>query len=574
VPAGVSHDPWKSNDSVRAVQSVTDGDLSVEARFTSVPTTGYQMQGLTVAESPTSFLRYEVHHNGSALKLFASTTVAGTPKTRVNVTLPALSVAYLRLTRTGDAWTLRWSADGESWSTGGSFTHAMTVAQVGPFVGNYASGGNAPAFTAQVDYVVGPDGGGSEPPPPDPDDTTPPQVSGVSVAASATSAEVSWNTDEPATRRVEYGPTTGYGSVSEPAGLATAHSVNLPGLSPGTTYHYRIVARDAAGNATTTGDATFTTQAGNSGPAIDLWHGTDQSFGYSQDWVNLLGNVTDPDGVASLRYSVNGGPSRALSIGPDSRRLQWPGDFNADIPLADLAPGDNTVTVTATDTQGQTSSQAVTVERLTGAGHALPYQLNWSTGAPLAQQAQVVDGAWTVTGAGVRTEITGYDRLIAVGDTSWSDYELTVPVTVHELGPAAYTPLSGAPVIGVGMRWNGHTAVDSAQPAWGWYPTGTFAWYRFYENGGRFVLSGNDGSPAKYTHLSYPMGTTYQLKVRAETISAGVTRYQVKFWPQGSSEPGSWMSTIDETSGPDAGAIVLIAHQLDATFGDISVQPL
>src|SRR5439155_9261119 len=44
--------------------------------------------------------------------------------------------------------------------------------------------------------------------------------------------------------------------------LLTAHSVTLSGLTPSTTYHYRVLSTDAAGNPATSGDFTFTTAAG------------------------------------------------------------------------------------------------------------------------------------------------------------------------------------------------------------------------------------------------------------------------------------------------------------------------
>ncbi|MPZ26525.1 MAG: hypothetical protein GEV12_08720 [Micromonosporaceae bacterium] len=577
VPAGASHDPWTSNDAVRAVQPVADGDLSLQAGFDSMPSAGYQMQGLTVEQASDSFLRFEVHHTGSQLRLFASTTGSGTPKTRVSSALPALTTVHLRVARSGGTWTLSWSGDGNSWTVATSFAHPLSVTRVGPFVGNYRGAGTAPAFTALVDYAV--DTSDTEPPePPEPPvDTTPPQIQDVTVVPSDTTAQVSWGTDEPTTGRVEYGPTSGYGSWSAVTPRSTGHRVTLAGLSPGSTYHFRVVATDPAENVTTTGDRTFTTASANQGPVIDVWYGPHQSFGppvRGQEWVNVLGNVSDPDGVGSLTYRLNGGSPRHLSIGPDRRRLQWPGDFNVDIPYADLAAGDNAVTLVAVDGGGRETVRTVTVQRRSGAGAGLPFQLDWDTGATVAEQAQVVDGAWSVTGGGLRTDITGYDRLVTVGDVGWSDYELTVPITVHELGPAAYTHLSGAPLIGVGMRWNGHTRVDSAQPAWGWYPTGAFAWYRFYEGGGKFVLSGDGGSPAKYTRPAFAIGTTYQLTVRATTLSGGVTRYQVKLWPAGGSEPAGWLSSIDVTGGPQSGSIVLVAHQLDGSFGAVTVQPV
>src|SRR5262249_7187999 len=44
-------------------------------------------------------------------------------------------------------------ADGATFNTVGSFTQVLTVADLGPFVGNF-SDGSAPAFTAAIDYFL------------------------------------------------------------------------------------------------------------------------------------------------------------------------------------------------------------------------------------------------------------------------------------------------------------------------------------------------------------------------------------------------------------------------------------
>ena len=72
-------------------------------------------------------------------------------------------------------------------------------------------------------------------------------------------------------RRVEYGTTTAYGSVTTVQALATTTaqtpvSAVLGGLLPGTIYHFRLVASNADGTTDGT-DHTFTTApAGSGGP--------------------------------------------------------------------------------------------------------------------------------------------------------------------------------------------------------------------------------------------------------------------------------------------------------------------
>jgi hypothetical protein len=67
---------------------------------------------------------------------------------------------------------------------------------------------------------------------------------------------------------VEYGTTTLYGnSTGVDPTLVTAHSAALIGLKTGTTYHYRVTSKDAAGNPATSGDLTFTTSSTDRLPA-------------------------------------------------------------------------------------------------------------------------------------------------------------------------------------------------------------------------------------------------------------------------------------------------------------------
>lgn len=96
-----------------------------------------------------------------------------------------------------------------------------------------------------------------------PPDTTPPVISNVqSDPSDPNTAIITWNTNESATRQVEYGTTTGYGSqTAENTTLLTSHSQTLSGLTANTLYHFRVKSKDAAGNISTSADFTFTTPA-------------------------------------------------------------------------------------------------------------------------------------------------------------------------------------------------------------------------------------------------------------------------------------------------------------------------
>jgi phosphodiesterase/alkaline phosphatase D-like protein len=57
-----------------------------------------------------------------------------------------------------------------------------------------------------------------------------------------------------------YGPPPFYSYSLSSTNMVTAHSVTLTGLSPNRQYHYRLLSRDAAGNATVSGELTFMTK--------------------------------------------------------------------------------------------------------------------------------------------------------------------------------------------------------------------------------------------------------------------------------------------------------------------------
>jgi hypothetical protein len=94
-------------------------------------------------------------------------------------------------------------------------------------------------------------------------DTTAPVISGVSASSiTASSATITWSTNEASDTQADYGMTTAYGSSSGlNASMITSHSVFVSGLSANATCHYRVKSKDAAGNLAISGDFTFTTLA-------------------------------------------------------------------------------------------------------------------------------------------------------------------------------------------------------------------------------------------------------------------------------------------------------------------------
>jgi hypothetical protein len=101
----------------------------------------------------------------------------------------------------------------------------------------------------------------------------PPVISAVASSGITNStASITWNTDTASDRQVEYGPTSSYGSsTTRQSTLATSHQVSLGGLTSGTTYHYRVVSRDATGRVSVSADYNFITTRIGGGPPLGNW---------------------------------------------------------------------------------------------------------------------------------------------------------------------------------------------------------------------------------------------------------------------------------------------------------------
>ncbi len=108
-------------------------------------------------------------------------------------------------------------------------------------------------------------------------EVTPPIIiSSIQVSnITATSATISFTTSEQATTRIDYADNdyytahSSYNQAEVTGDYVTSRSVTLSGLSPATSYHYRISVTDQDSNTSTASDHTFTTQdQGSDAPVI------------------------------------------------------------------------------------------------------------------------------------------------------------------------------------------------------------------------------------------------------------------------------------------------------------------
>jgi hypothetical protein len=382
---------------------------------------------------------------------------------------------------------------------------------------------------------------------------------------------------------------------------------------------------------------------------ISVWYGNHQLFGEignPQQWVNILGNVSGHP--KSLSYSLNGGPSYPLAIGPsltpssaspcsdsgprrsdvpasswskwrarahrvlhDSRngcvaclarrgyewlagqpdrttpspprRVYGAGDFNVELDINQLRQGSNTLILNATGGSGKPTTAAVDVNYSKGKIWPLPYVIDWSRVTDVSQAVQIVDGYWINTREGLRTGEIGYDRIFAIGDLAWTDYEITVPIKVNAIDDVrSDNTVSGGSGFGMITHWRGHSydsigQCECSQPRCGWFRSGGEGWFSASRHDrGPQGLQINDGS-GKWVFIprKLELHTWYFWKTQVQTIGDTQTyRYQMKVWKLGEKEPLKWdLKGVDAPGNSKSGSILLDAHHVDATFGNIAVVP-
>lgn len=316
---------------------------------------------------------------------------------------------------------------------------------------------------------------------------------------------------------------------------------------------------------------------------IDLWYGKQQTFGQRgcpQRWVNILGRVTRSESIESLHYALNGGALVPLAFGSDKRRLIAKGDFNIDLDWQDLRTGANTIDIVAVDSSGQSIRESLSLNLASG-DCALPYKIDWQMVDHIQDVAQVVDGFWSINGASVSPEEIGYDRLLAIGDLGWRDYEVTVPITIHGINGGCYERPSIHAGVGIVMRWQGHfdrgeDQWAKARPFFGPNHYGAIGWYCVFNDTGPEL---NFFDPefkrpvrqARRLSLHLP----YVFKVSVQTLSAGQSLFKMKVWEADQPEPAAWDLTSPGTAASMAeGSILLGAHHVAASFGAVSILAL
>jgi len=142
------------------------------------------------------------------------------------------------------------------------------------------------------------------------DDTTDPIISNIQVVnIGDNGATVTWETNEPATSRVDYGETTGYGQNVQDLSLKTSHSLSITGLDSNTLYHYRVRSIDEATNQAASADDTFTTTDSGAPVISNVAVSNITATSATITWT------TDEPATSVVHYGVSAGYGADASVG-------------------------------------------------------------------------------------------------------------------------------------------------------------------------------------------------------------------------------------------------------------------
>ena len=276
---------------------------------------------------------------------------------------------------------------------------------------------------------------------------------------------------------------------------------------------------------------------------IDIWYGDHQEFGklgLPQKWINILGNVQAENGIKSLTYKLNASDPKELTLGSDLHRLAAQGDFNVDLDVNDCVEGENLIKLIAVDSQDQSLIKKITFYLQKDRQWPLPYSITWSEVQNIQNAVQIVDGHWEITKNGLHNLDTYYDRVFALGDASWKNYEVSTTVTFHDFTP----PEKGPPTYNVShaaiaSRWPGHS-MDSLQPYRQWYPLGATSEFRLtagLDSCRWRIFDGPKPNSVRFyveqgakDYRTIELNKEYVMKHRVETVGRDSTLYSVKFW--------------------------------------------
>lgn len=184
-------------------------------------------------------------------------------------------------------------------------------------------------------------------------DNQPPIISAASASnVGRFEASIQWTTNELSTSRVEYGPTSAMGLISDNATLVSSHFATLVSLRPGNTYFYRVISRDVAGNEASSSVLTIQTP-GDIQPTVAISAPADGARATGS--IALKAHATDDWRIVAVEYVLEDG---TVSTMTPSGTV---GDYEAIVSTTAIGAGARRVTVRARDDNGAVAQAQITV---------------------------------------------------------------------------------------------------------------------------------------------------------------------------------------------------------------------
>ena len=315
---------------------------------------------------------------------------------------------------------------------------------------------------------------------------------------------------------------------------------------------------------------------------INIWYGNNQFFGtpgLAQQTINILGNIESENGIDSTSYRLNKDSWISFSLGTDLHRLAAEGDFNIDIDADRLQTGKNELIILVKDSLGNYSRQIIDITFNNSKPCPIPYFIQWAKVKKIQNAIQVTDGKWELTTEGIRNRDVYYDRMFAIGDSTWKNYEVLTSVIFHKLNPPSPGPPNyNVSHAGIASRWYGH-GEDTLQPNRQWWPVGVFAYLRITDKYDSCLWKMQDGQGLNAAQSMDELRiiqkeVKYMMKHRVEDISEAETKFSSKLWRSTQNEPKVWDLIAVKPTNQQSGSALLVAHFTEVTFGDIHVIPL
>ena len=145
-----------------------------------------------------------------------------------------------------------------------------------------------------------------------PIDASPPEISDVHARyVTATTARITWRTDEPSNSYVDFGISSSYGSTQGNGILTTNHSVEIGPLTPNTLYYYQVRSADAGGYESIGDGRTFTTRNENPWSAYHSYQGPNSLVTELQRLASEFPEITQ---LSSMGQTHQGREIWALKI--------------------------------------------------------------------------------------------------------------------------------------------------------------------------------------------------------------------------------------------------------------------